>query len=119
MGIDCAGRLATVAPIAMPAAPAPAKAQLRRFKWATALNKKLNKPTNNEVFNLPHYYSVQEGRPRLRARHSIANGCVRMPRDLAAMFFERVHTGTPVTVVGSTQNLTCVRKAIPISPQDH
>jgi len=45
-----------------------------------------------------------------------SHGCVRMPRDLAAMFFERVHTGTPVTVVGSTRNLTRVRKAIPIFP---
>jgi lipoprotein-anchoring transpeptidase ErfK/SrfK len=45
-----------------------------------------------------------------------SHGCVRMPRDLAAMFFERVHTGTPVAVVGSTRNLTRVRKAIPISP---
>jgi lipoprotein-anchoring transpeptidase ErfK/SrfK len=43
-----------------------------------------------------------------------SHGCVRMPRDSAAEFFERVHTGTPVTVVGSTQNLTRVRKAIPI-----
>ena len=45
-----------------------------------------------------------------------SHGCVRMPRDLAALFFERVHTGTPVTVVGSTRNLTRVRKAIPILP---
>src|SRR5215831_6844974 len=45
-----------------------------------------------------------------------SHGCVRMPRDLAALFFERVHTGTPVTVVGSTRHLTRVRKAIPISP---
>jgi hypothetical protein len=30
---------------------------------------------------------------------------VRMPRDLAALFFERVQIGTPVTVVGSTQIL--------------
>ena len=43
-----------------------------------------------------------------------SHGCVRMPRDLAEQFFERVHAGTPVTVVGSTQNLTRVRKAIPI-----
>ncbi|MBV8225714.1 MAG: L,D-transpeptidase, partial [Verrucomicrobia bacterium] len=43
-----------------------------------------------------------------------SHGCVRMPRDLAEQFFERVQTGTPVTVVGSTQNLTRVRKAIPI-----
>jgi len=45
-----------------------------------------------------------------------SHGCVRMPRDFAALFFERVHTGTPVTVVGSTKNLTRVRKAIPILP---
>ena len=25
-----------------------------------------------------------------------SHGCVRMPRDFAALFFERVHTGTPV-----------------------
>lgn len=43
-----------------------------------------------------------------------SHGCVRMPRDAAALFYERVHTGTPVTVVGSTQNLARVRKAIPI-----
>ena len=45
-----------------------------------------------------------------------SHGCVRMPRDFAALFFARVHTGTPVTVVGSTKNLTRVRKAIPILP---
>ena len=45
-----------------------------------------------------------------------SHGCVRMPRDCAALFFERVRTGTPVTVVGSTDNLTHVRKAIPILP---
>jgi lipoprotein-anchoring transpeptidase ErfK/SrfK len=39
----------------------------------------------------------------------------RMPRDLAALFFQRVQIGTPVTVVGSTNNLTHVRKAMPIS----
>jgi lipoprotein-anchoring transpeptidase ErfK/SrfK len=44
-----------------------------------------------------------------------SHGCVRMPRDLAALFFQRVHIGTPVTVVGSTNNLTHVRKAMPIS----
>ena len=43
-----------------------------------------------------------------------SHGCVRMPRDFAARFFERVQIGTPVTVVGSTHNLTRVRKAIPI-----
>ena len=45
-----------------------------------------------------------------------SHGCVRMPRDLAALFFQRVQIGTPVTVVGSTNNLTRVRKAMPISP---
>ena len=43
-----------------------------------------------------------------------SHGCVRMPRDLAARFFERVNIGTPVTVAGSTGNLTSVRKAIPL-----
>ena len=41
-----------------------------------------------------------------------SHGCVRMPRDLAAVFFEQVHIGTPVTVVGSTHNLNRLRKAI-------
>ena len=45
-----------------------------------------------------------------------SHGCVRMPRDLAALFFQRVQIGTRVTVVGSTHNLTQVRKAIPILP---
>ena len=36
-------------------------------------------------------------------------------RDLAEKFFERVKNGTPVTVEGSTRNLTSVRKAIPSS----
>jgi lipoprotein-anchoring transpeptidase ErfK/SrfK len=44
-----------------------------------------------------------------------SHGCVRMPRDLAALFFERVHIGTPVTVVGSTDNLARVRRALPVS----
>ena len=44
-----------------------------------------------------------------------SHGCVRMPKDLAAKFFERVHIGTPVMVIGSTRNLARVRKAIPIS----
>jgi len=39
-----------------------------------------------------------------------------MPRDLAALFFERVQIGTPVTVVGSTDNLARVRKALPLMP---
>ncbi len=41
-----------------------------------------------------------------------SHGCVRMPRDLAPAFFERVHIGTRVTVIGSTRNLTRVRKAL-------
>jgi lipoprotein-anchoring transpeptidase ErfK/SrfK len=45
-----------------------------------------------------------------------SHGCVRMPRDLAALFFERVQIGTPVTVVGSTDNLARVRRALPILP---
>src|SRR5438132_6994117 len=45
-----------------------------------------------------------------------SHGCVRMPRDLAALFFERVQIGTPVTVVGSTHHLARVRKALPILP---
>jgi lipoprotein-anchoring transpeptidase ErfK/SrfK len=42
-----------------------------------------------------------------------SHGCVRMPRDLAERFFERVSIRTPVTVSGSTRELTSVRKAIP------
>lgn len=45
-----------------------------------------------------------------------SHGCVRMPRDLAAAFFEQVHVGTPVAVVGSTHSLARVRKAIAILP---
>jgi len=45
-----------------------------------------------------------------------SHGCVRMPRDLALLFFERVQVGTPVAVVGSTDNLTRVRRAIPVLP---
>jgi CheY-like chemotaxis protein len=45
-----------------------------------------------------------------------SHGCVRMPRDLAALFFERVQIGTPVTVVGSTRNIGRVRRALPILP---
>ena len=41
-----------------------------------------------------------------------SHGCVRMPRDLAAIFFEEVHIGTRVTVVGSTHSLAGLRKAI-------
>jgi len=43
-----------------------------------------------------------------------SHGCVRMPRDLAAEFFARVKVGTPVKVIGSTRNVTRVRRAIPI-----
>jgi lipoprotein-anchoring transpeptidase ErfK/SrfK len=43
-----------------------------------------------------------------------SHGCVRMPRDLATRFFERVNIRTPVTVAGDTQNMTSVRKAIPL-----
>ena len=39
------------------------------------------------------------------------HGCVRNARDLAALFFERVQIGTPVTAVGSTDNLARVRRA--------
>jgi lipoprotein-anchoring transpeptidase ErfK/SrfK len=45
-----------------------------------------------------------------------SHGCVRMPRDLAALFFERVSVGTPVTVIGSTNSLTRVRRALPVFP---
>ena len=45
-----------------------------------------------------------------------SHGCVRMPRDLAVLFFEQVQIGTPVTVVGSTHNLSRVRKAMPLLP---
>ena len=44
-----------------------------------------------------------------------SHGCVRMPRDLAERFFERVNIRTPVTVEGNTQELTSVRTAIPLS----
>jgi lipoprotein-anchoring transpeptidase ErfK/SrfK len=43
-----------------------------------------------------------------------SHGCVRMPRDLAERFFERVSIRTPVTVSGNTRELTSVRKAIPL-----
>jgi hypothetical protein len=43
-----------------------------------------------------------------------SHGCVRMPKDLAAEFFARVRVGTPVRVVGSIQNVSRVRKAIPL-----
>jgi lipoprotein-anchoring transpeptidase ErfK/SrfK len=47
-----------------------------------------------------------------------SHGCGRMPRDLAAVLFERVRIGTSVTVVGSTDYLARVRKAIPMLPRD-
>jgi lipoprotein-anchoring transpeptidase ErfK/SrfK len=43
-----------------------------------------------------------------------SHGCVRMPRDLAAEFFGRVQIGTPVKVIGSTRNVTRLRRAIPV-----
>ena len=43
-----------------------------------------------------------------------SHGCVRMPRDLAAEFFARVHVGTPVKVIGNARIATRVRRAIPI-----
>ena len=43
-----------------------------------------------------------------------SHGCVRMPKDLAAEFFARVHIGTSVKVIGSARNVTHVRRAIPI-----
>jgi lipoprotein-anchoring transpeptidase ErfK/SrfK len=46
-----------------------------------------------------------------------SHGCVRMPRDLAAMFFDEVHIGTRVTVFGSTHSLAGLRKAIGINPR--
>jgi lipoprotein-anchoring transpeptidase ErfK/SrfK len=45
-----------------------------------------------------------------------SHGCVRMPHDLAAELFTQVSVGTPVTVVGSTQRLSHVRKALPVRP---
>ena len=42
------------------------------------------------------------------------HGCVRMPKDLAERFFERVHIRTPVKVEGNAQDLTSVRIAIPL-----
>jgi hypothetical protein len=44
-----------------------------------------------------------------------SHGCVRMPKDLAAEFFARVQVGTPVRVIGSSRNVTRIRKAIPIA----
>src|SRR6516162_4956366 len=43
-----------------------------------------------------------------------SHGCVRMPADLAARFFARVHVGTPVKVIGNARIATRVRRAIPI-----
>src|SRR5260221_809632 len=45
-----------------------------------------------------------------------SHGCVRMPRDLAALLFERVPIGTPVTVVGSADNVARVPRALPNLP---
>jgi len=45
-----------------------------------------------------------------------SHGCVRMPHDLAAAFFAKISVGTPVLVIGSTQNLSHVRKALPVGP---
>jgi hypothetical protein len=45
-----------------------------------------------------------------------SHGCVRMPHDLAAEFFTQVSVGTPVLVIGSTQNLSHVRNALPVGP---
>jgi lipoprotein-anchoring transpeptidase ErfK/SrfK len=48
-----------------------------------------------------------------------SHGCVRMPHDLAAEFFSRVHVGTPVEIIGNARNVTHVRRAIPmIQPGD-
>src|SRR6516164_6218248 len=44
-----------------------------------------------------------------------SHGCVRMPRDLAAEFFARVQVGTPVKVIGSSRNVTRLRRAIPLN----
>ena len=49
-----------------------------------------------------------------RPGYPASHGCVRMPRDLAAEFFARVRIGTPVKVIGSSRNVTRVRRAIPI-----
>ena len=48
-----------------------------------------------------------------------SHGCVRMPHDLAAEFFARVHVGTPVQIIGDSRNVARVRRAIPmIQPGD-
>ena len=47
--------------------------------------------------------------------YPVSHGCVRMPSDLAAEFFSRVHVGTPVQITGDARNLTHVRKAIPLN----
>jgi lipoprotein-anchoring transpeptidase ErfK/SrfK len=46
-----------------------------------------------------------------------SHGCVRMPRDLAVRFFERVHVGMRVDVIGSTKNVARVRRALPVLPE--
>jgi lipoprotein-anchoring transpeptidase ErfK/SrfK len=43
-----------------------------------------------------------------------SHGCIRMPHDMAAEFFSRVHVGTPVMIIGSARDVTHVRKAIPV-----
>lgn len=43
-----------------------------------------------------------------------SHGCVRMPHDLAAEFFTQVSVGTPVTVIGSAQRVSHVRRALPV-----
>ena len=43
-----------------------------------------------------------------------SHGCVRMPRELAAKFFTQVQIGTPVLVVGSTDNIVGLQKALPV-----
>lgn len=43
-----------------------------------------------------------------------SHGCVRMPADLAAELYAQVSVGTPVTVIGSAQRVSRVRKALPV-----
>jgi hypothetical protein len=43
-----------------------------------------------------------------------SHGCVRMPRDMAAEFFSKVQVGTPVQIAGNAENVTHVRRAIPL-----
>src|SRR5258708_7717322 len=53
---------------------------------------------------------------RYPPRYPASHRCARTPRDLSALFFRRVHMGTPATVVGSTHTLGRVRRALPILP---